>query len=116
MHLLPRYVILLRTVGLPRIEEQASLVLMIVGDCDLEVKHLLVRDHDLHHQVRLHQVQVLRVPRVRGELRLRRMLEEQNEALARLVVGFFYLAAERPTGERVLVYKRGLSVKWYFRC
>lgn len=49
MHLLPRYVILLRTVRLPRIKEQPSLVLMIVGYCDLEVKDLLVRDHDLHH-------------------------------------------------------------------
>lgn len=48
-------------------------------------------------------MQVLGRARVGGELRLRRMLEQQYEALARLVVGFFYLPAERPTGERVLI-------------
>ena len=75
MQLLARYVVLLRTVGLARVEKQASLCFMVVSDRDLQVKHFLVCDHDLHHQVRLHQVKVLRVSGVSWQLRLCRMLK-----------------------------------------
>jgi hypothetical protein len=70
---------------------------MVIGHCDLQMKHLLVSDHYLHHQVWLHEVQVLRVSRVRGELGLRRVLKEQDEALARLIIGFLHLPTETPT-------------------
>lgn len=105
MQLLSRYIILLRTVRLPSIKKEASFVLMIISDCDLQVKDFLVRDHYLHHEVRLHEVQVLGVPGVRRQLRLRRVLKQQDEALARLVVGLLHLATETPTTQRVLVCK-----------
>ena len=49
MHLLPGYVVLLRTICLSRIEEQAPLVPMVVSDGNLQVKHFLVCDHYLKH-------------------------------------------------------------------
>ena len=107
MQLLSRYIILLRTVRLPSIKKEASLVLMIISDCDLQVKHFLVRDHNLHHEVRLHEVQVLGVPGVGRQLRFRRVLKQQDEALARLVIGLLHLPTETPTTQGVLVYKEG---------
>jgi hypothetical protein len=70
---------------------------MVISDSDLQMKHLLVSDHYLHHQVRLHEVKVLCVSRVPGELGLRRVLKEQDEALARLIIGLFHLPTETPT-------------------
>ena len=77
---------------------------MLVRHCDFEMEDFFIGDHDLHHEVRLHEVEVLTVPGVHWDHGLGRMLEQQDEALAGLVIGLLHGATEGPPGQTVLIY------------
>ena len=77
---------------------------MLVRHCDFEMEDLFICDHDLHHEVGLHEMEVLTVPGVHRDHGLGRMLKQQDEALAGLVIGLLHGATERPSGQTVLIY------------
>ena len=77
---------------------------MLVRHCDFEMKDLFICDHDLHHEVRLHEVVVLTIPGVHRDHGLGRMLEKQDEALAGLVISLLHGATEGPPSQTVLIY------------
>ena len=71
------------------------------------MEHFLISDHDLEHQVGLDKVEVLSRSAVQSSiawnLGLGGVLKEHDEALARLVVGFLYLATKTPTSKGVFI-------------
>ena len=105
MELLPRDVVLLGLIGLPSIEEQTPLCLVLVCHCYLEMKDLLLSHHKLEQEVGLHQVEILLRSWVCRELSLGGVLKEHDETLAGLIIGFLDRPTETPAAERLLVYR-----------
>lgn len=66
------------------------------------MEELFIGHHKLEEQVRLHEVE-LRGAGVGRGLSFGRMVEEQDETLARFVVSFFYLPMETPVLKGVFV-------------
>lgn len=102
MQRLPRNVILSLTIPCPRTKHQPPLRLGLIRDHHLQVKLLLVHDHNLEKEEGLYQVELI-LAKVCGQLGLGRVVEEHDETLAGLVVGFLYGAVEGPLLQGVLV-------------